>query len=135
VEAADGKMRWRFLAEKWFWTKAVAYDNTIYAGCFDGRVYALGAENGEKLAEFDLGSPIYSWPVLVGGSIIITSEEGKVYAIDVSTNQIKLLADVEEAVYAPPCASGGVVYIYSQTQNLYALNAASGAKLWSQTIK
>jgi outer membrane protein assembly factor BamB len=145
VGASDGKVRWQFLAEKWFWGRPVAFNDTIYAGCFDGRVYALGAESGGKLAEFDLGSPVHSWPVLVGspvsaspvpvGDLIIASEEGKVYTLDTSNNQIRLLADLGEAIYAPLCASDRVIYIYSQGRNLYALNATSGAKLWSQIIK
>lgn len=136
VDAATGSLKWEFLAEKWFWTKAVAYDNTIYAGCFDGKVYVLDAETGnEVVAAIDLESPIYSWPVLVEGKVIIATEEGKVYALDTSSYQLELLADLDEAIYTPLCLSQGVVYIYSQEQNLYALNAASGASLWSQTIK
>jgi outer membrane protein assembly factor BamB len=42
---------------------------------------------------------------------------------------------VEEVVYAPLCASDGVVYVYGEKHNLHALNTASGAKLWSLTIK
>jgi len=109
----------------------MAYNNVIYAGCLDGKVYALDVRNGDKVAEFDLGSPVCSWPVLVDSSIIIASEEGRVYSIDAANNQKKLLADVEEAIYAPLCAGDGVIYIYSQDQNLHALNAVSGARLWS----
>jgi outer membrane protein assembly factor BamB len=136
VDAATGSLEWKFLAEKWFWTRAVACNTTVYVGCFDGKVYALDAENGEKIAdEFDLGSPVYSWPVLVDGRVIVATEEGEIYAIDTANNQEKLLADVGEAISAPLCASGGVIYVYSQAQNLYALNVESGATLWSLSLK
>ena len=123
------------MAEKWFWTRPVAGNNTIFAGCFDNKVYAFDAGDGDKVAEFDLGSPVCSWPVLVDGKVIVATEEGKVYSIDTANNQKKLLADVEEAIYAPLCASDRVIYIYSEDQNLHALNAESGARLWSLTIK
>lgn len=136
VGAADGKMKWEFLAEKWFWTRAIACNNTIYAGCFDGRVYILDAESGDEVVDaIDLGSPIYSWPVLVEDKIIVATEEGEIYAIDTANNQAALLADLDETIYAPLCASDGVIYIYSLGRNLYALNAASGARLWSQAIE
>jgi len=83
----------------------------------------------------DLGSPIYSWPVLVEDKIIVATEEGEIYAIDMANNQAALLADLDEAIHAPLCASDGIIYIYSLGQNLHALNAASGARLWSQTIE
>jgi outer membrane protein assembly factor BamB len=136
LDAATGSLKWKFLAEKWFWSRAVAYENTIYAGCLDGKVYVLDAETGNEVADaIDLGSPVYSWPVLVEDKVVIATEEGKVYLLDTTTNQLELLADLEETIYTPLCFSEGVVYVYSQAQNLYALNAASGASLWSQTIK
>jgi outer membrane protein assembly factor BamB len=136
VDAASGSKEWQFLAEKWFWTKAVAYNGTVYVGCLDGKVYALDAETGDEVvAAIDLESPVYSWPVLVDDKVIIASEEGKVYALDTASNQLELLADLGEAIYTPLCFSQGVVYVYTQEQNLHALNLISGAKLWSQTIK
>ena len=136
VDAADGTKKWEFEAEKWFWTRAVAFNNTIYAGCFDGNVYILDAETGEEVADaIDLGSVIYSWPVLVDGRVIIATEEGKVYSIDTETNQETLLNEIGEAIYTPLCSSEGILYVYTQAQNLYALNVESGASLWILTIK
>jgi outer membrane protein assembly factor BamB len=139
VDAATGSPKWKFPAEpaeKWFWTRAVAYNGTVYVGCFDGKVYALDAETGDEVVDaIDLGSPVYSWPVLVDGRVIVATEEGKIYAIDTANNQEKLLADVGEAIYAPLCTSDGVIYVYSQAQNLYALNVESGATLWSLSLK
>ena len=137
VDAATGKMEWEkpFEAEKWFWTRAIACNDTVYVGCLDGKVYILDAESGDEVVgAIDLGSPIYSWPVLVEDKVIVATEEGEIYAIDTADNQAELLADLDEAIHAPLCASDGIIYIYSLGQNLHALNAASGARLWSQTI-
>ncbi len=137
INASDGKPKWSqpFEADSWFWAKPVISDNTIYAPCLDGKVYALDAESGEKVADFDLGSPISSSPVLVGSEIIVASEEGKVFAVDTGSNQIRLLSELGETVRAPICTSEGVVYVYTGSQNLYALNVESGVKLWSLAIK
>ena len=109
----------------------MAYNGVVYAGSLDHKLYALDAKSGDKIAEFDLGSPVASSPVLVDSSIIVASEEGNVYSLDTRTNQIKPLANVDEKVYAPLSAADGVVYIYSGEQNLHALNTESGVKLWS----
>jgi len=136
LDAATGSKQWEFEAEKWFWTRAVAFNNTIYAGCFDGKVYVLNAETGDEVVDaIDLGSAIYSWPVLVDGKVIIATEEGKVYAIDTENNRETLLEDIGEAIYTPLCVSEGILYVYTQLQNLYALNADSGARLWNLTIE
>jgi glucose dehydrogenase len=143
VDATSGNEKWRtdFAAGSWFWAKPVVYNNVIYAPCLDGKVYALDAETGEKINEFDLGSPISSSPVLVDSKVIVATENGVVYAVDTDSNENKEIIRLEtqegkeETIYAPLCVSDGVVYIYTVGQNLYALDVESGAKLWSQTIK
>jgi len=129
----NGSLRWRTKSEagSWFWAKPIAYNNVIYAGCLDHKVYVLDAKSGDKINEFDLGSPVSSSPVLVDGSIIIASEEGRVYALDTSSNQIKQLTDLKERVNAPLSASDGVVYVHTQKEDtLYALNVQTGLDVW-----
>ncbi|MFC1951433.1 PQQ-binding-like beta-propeller repeat protein [Chloroflexota bacterium] len=142
VNTADGSLKWKskFEASNWFWTGPVAFNNIIYAASLDGKVYALDAETGDKVTEFDLGSPVSSSPVLVDGSVIVATEEGKVYSIDTSSNQKRQLADINElaeedlAIYSPLSADDGIVYIHAQTEKhgslLYALNAQTGVDIW-----
>ncbi len=144
VDATNGKQIWQFPVgdeadnkpENWFWTKPVVYNNTIYAGNLDGKIYILNAETGYEIVDaIDLGSPVASWPVLVGNSVIVASEAGVIYALDTGDNQIKQLANLEEKIYAPLSASEGTVYIHTSEGELHALDAQSGAKLWSLSLK
>jgi len=137
VDANDGSLRWKFISEKWFWAKPVVYNNTIYAGCLDldGKVYALQANSGDKVAEFNLGSPVSSSPVVVNGSIIFASQKGVIYTIDTASNGHKRLADIEGEVYGPLCASEGVIYIHTQDLTLHRVNANTGAILMSISLK
>jgi outer membrane protein assembly factor BamB len=112
----------------------VIYDDTIYAGCLDGKVYALRADTGDKLAEFDLRSPVASSPVVVNGSIIVASEKGVVYTIDTSVNKYKLLIDIKDNIYGPLCAVGDIVYIHTQDLTLHRINVATGAVLRSISL-
>jgi outer membrane protein assembly factor BamB len=119
------------MATNWFWAKPVVYKGTIYAGCLDGKVYALNAATGEKVAEIDLASPVSSSPVVVDDSIIVASEEGKIYAIYTGDNQKKELFDLEVRVDAPLSVSDGVIYVHTQKKEaLHALDARRGLVLW-----
>ena len=123
------------MAESWFWACPVAYNNVIYVGCLDHKVYALDIGSGDKVAELDLGSPICSSPVLVDDKVIIATEEGIVYALDTSNNQKKWDIDLGEKIYAPLCASNGVVYIHThEHETIYARRAQTGAKIWTFPI-
>jgi outer membrane protein assembly factor BamB len=140
VNVADGSLRWKFSGGNWFWARAVALNNTVYAPCLDGKVYALNAESGSKVVEFNLGSPISSSPVLVNSLIIVATGEGGIFSIDTGINQkrqlvnVKELADEDLTVNSPLVASEGIVYVHAQTKKhgslLYALNAQTGLDLW-----
>jgi outer membrane protein assembly factor BamB len=134
VDATTGKQVWRFPVtdeadngpENWFWAKPIAYNNVIYAPCLDGKVYALDAKSGSKLAEFDLLSPVSASPVIVNSTIIFASQKGVIYALDVGSHQLKPLIDIKKEVYGPLSASGGIVYIHTQDLTIHTVDASSG---------
>ena len=112
----------------------MAFEDTVYVGCFDNKVYGFDAASGEKIAEFDLESPIRSWPVLDDDRVLVANEAGKIYAIDAVNNQLGLFADLAETVYAPLALGENVLYVYTQEGNLHAFNLNTGVKLWVQTV-
>lgn len=137
VNAISGQKIWRFPASdeaedmpsNWFWAKPLLHSGIIYAPCLDGKVYAFDAESGDKIIEFDLGSPISSSPVLVGSLVVAATQKGNVYTLDTANNQQKQLAILEEdeKVYAPLFAHQGTVYVHAASDKLYAIDVESGA--------
>lgn len=151
VDIASGEEVWRFPADdsdenkpkNWFWANPLASNGTIYAPNLDGKVYALDADTGTLVAEFDLGGPISSSPVLVDGLIIVATENGDVYSLDTADNHQTLLVHLEdvvedkvyeEKVQAPLFAGEGTVYIHTFRDNLYAINVQTGEKLWKKSL-
>ena len=152
VDVSTGSLRWRSEVEggKWFWAKAVAHDNVIYAPNLDGKVYILNADNGSEVAgAVYLGSLISSDPVVVGDKVVIATEEGTVYSLDTTSYQKgSLLIDVREEIgdipentgrkiNAPLSADNGVVYVKAQTSSedaLYAVNVETQKQMWSQSL-
>ncbi len=137
VNATDGSLRWKssFSGEKWFWARPVVYNDVIYAGCLDGKVYAVDAKQGDKIAEFDLGSPISSSPALFDSLVVFACENGQVWTIDTVSNSKKLLSNVKGKIQAPLLVSNGVIYVRAQKENiLYAVNAHTGTVLWDLSL-
>lgn len=153
IEVSTGNLRWRSEVEggKWFWAKAVAHDNIIYAPNLDGKVYILNTENGSEVTDaVDLGSPISSDPVVVGDKVIIATEEGTVYSLDTTTYQKsppiidvreeteKVQKNIDRKINAPLSADNEVVYIKAQTSSKDALYAVNVEKpeppLWSKSL-
>ena len=120
----------------WFWAKPVAYDNTIYAGNLDGKVYILDAETGEEIVDaIDLGSPISASPVIVNSSVIFASRSGVIYALDTVSNKIRQLVDVEKDVYGPLSVNEGIVYVHTQDMTLHLVDADAGNILETISLK
>ncbi len=127
INAYDGSLKWKFMAENWFWARLLIYNGTLYAPCLDDKVYALRADTGDKLTEFDLGSPVSSSPVLFESKVIVASRKGVVYSIDTVNNRVKQLVEIDKEIYGPLCISDGTVYVHTPDLTLYRIDATTGA--------
>jgi len=132
--------KWTFEAGNWFWTKALFYNDEIWVGCLDHKVYALKAESGEKAWEYETGGRVSTPPVLIDSLslILVGSEDGNVYILnpqDLNSEPetISLGAPVLAPLYADQ--EKGIVYVHAQNGShiLYAINVETGEKLWEYT--
>lgn len=134
---------WKFPQEKpagnWFWASPIVNEGIVYAGCLDGKLYAIEAETGEKVWEFDAGSPIVSSPVLMDDLLIVTDESGTVYVFDlgaeiedraVPLKTISIGADVRSSF----CTQEGLVYIQGEDNWIYVVDIDKGEVSWKVSL-
>ena len=97
-------------------------DGVVFAGAWDGKLYALDARNqGKKLWSFTVTSngQIYSTPVVAGGLVYTTghelnSEENSLYALRVTDGSVVWsMKPPELLTYASVLVQDGVIYIPS----------------------
>ena len=143
-------------ASNWFWTQALVHNGEIWVGNLDHKVYVLNAENVEEEVHdpYPTGGMVYAPPVLLGGLIVVGSQDGKIYAINTGNKDFAAYAidaKTEEIVQSPekpknllapilaplyPDSEDGIVYFHAQdgTHTLYALrlSASSAEVLWSK---
>lgn len=135
VDAETGQLRWRseVQAERWFWAKPLVYNNAVFAGALDGRVYVFNAATGENLAVRDMGDSLVSAPVLSGEDVIFVTISGDFYALNTRNYQKReLAAGIEGKVHAALTLNDGVIYAHAQEPDtLYAVRADTGVSMWS----
>jgi len=135
VDANTGAQKWVFQgAGGWFWGEAVYDHGIIYAGSLDHNVYALDAGNGTPAwpQPFRANGVVKSSPAIVGGVLVVASEDGKIYGLEPNTGEKKWEFDrIKAKVLAPLCAAEGTVYINSQDNRLYALDGETGSEVWA----
>ena len=130
----------RFREYKWVFeggnifesSPAVGANGLVYAGCMDGKMYAVDSVTGLKRWDFVTGDVVYSSPALgADGTVYFGSYDGNVYALNGDTGEKRWEFLTEGAVAASPVIGpDGTVYIGSTDNRVYALNGATGAKRW-----
>jgi outer membrane protein assembly factor BamB len=129
-------------AGNWFWASPIVNAGIVYAGCLDGKLYAIEAETGEKLWEFDAGSPIVSPPVLMDDQLIVAAESGNVYVINRETGNGERIKNPENGnkptinaqIRAPLCAHESLVYIRGEDNQLYVVDIEKGEVSWNFSL-
>ena len=81
LDADSGKHVWTFNLESPVWGSSMICDGKVYQGTEDGfvRIFEVGKEP-KKIAEHDMGSPVYSTPVFANGTLYVMTRD-KLYAI------------------------------------------------------
>jgi outer membrane protein assembly factor BamB len=139
IEIGSNASMWRFPEEEpagnWFWASPVVNEGIVYAGCLDGKLYAIEGESGEELWGFDCVSAIISSPVLMDSLLIIIDESGTLHVFDISTElgneaapvkTISIGASVRSSFYA----QDGLVFTRGEDNWLYVVDIDRGSVSW-----
>jgi outer membrane protein assembly factor BamB len=103
------------------------HDGLCYAADYDGYIYCLDANTGEKYWEHSLKADTWSSPYWVDGKVYIGNENGTMHVFAHGKtkkvlNQVKMRCD---AIRATPVAVNGVLYVMTENQT----------KLWAISTK
>lgn len=93
---------------------APAFDNIrdrIVAASFDGNIYVLDADTGERLGAVKTGDICYTTPLVTHGRIFAGSGDRHLYIIDADTLELEKKIDCGARVYSSPrLLNGHVVF-------------------------
>lgn len=100
---------------------AAAGDRIIF-GANNGKVYAVNAENGERLWETTAGgqiAPVQSSPAVANGKVVIGSADKKVYWINASDGKVLKTFPAQSAVETGPAIDGDRAFVAASEGTLY----------------
>jgi outer membrane protein assembly factor BamB len=136
VKIGSDVLEWRFPEEpagNWFWASPVVNEGIVYAGCLDGKLYAIEADTSREIwsypTEDQNGKPssIVSSPVLMGNLLIVVNESGTVYVFDLAGELANegvpwWTTSIGAGVRSSFCAHEGLVYIRGEDNQLYIVD-------------
>jgi outer membrane protein assembly factor BamB len=114
-----------------FYGAPAVANGMVYVAFHTGKVYAINAESGAQVWDYDLRSTVSGGVAVGNDTIFVGAANGKLTALDASNGSFKWEFTTKDEVWATPAVVDGVVYFGSLDHNLYALNAADGSKKWA----
>jgi outer membrane protein assembly factor BamB len=115
------------------------YNNAIFFGSGDGKMYAIDTLTGKKYWEFITGDAIFSSPVAAKGIVYFASRDRYIYALQSATGKLVWKFKFGEDLSAQnfwdyylgsPVVDKNVVYIGAGDGFLYAFEAKNGKVKW-----
>lgn len=150
LHTGDGSQRWKTRASGEVLAPAVGSDGVVVIRSFDGFVYGLGADGGQRLWAVDRTVPTLTLrgigaPLIVDGTVLVGTDGGKLLAVGLhdgiplwestvsvptGRSELERLVDVDAA----PVTDGAWVYAVSYAGDLVAFDLVSGEVQWRQSV-
>lgn len=134
----DGSVAWEYQGAGAFAGEPLIDGDTVFAGCNDGRLYALVLTTGKERWRYETREALGTRPALAGGVVVVASLQDTVYAVDARTGAWKwhYRREPREGFSVQGAASvaagGGLVHAGFSDGTLVALDAASGVVRWER---
>ena len=120
VNAATGKVAWKYATGDAISTTPTVVGNILYIGCDDHYVYALDATSKQLRWRYETGGKVRSSPTVHNGVVYIGSNDNFLYALDASTGKLIQRFETGNLVHSQPNVVDNVVYVGSNDHYVYA---------------
>jgi len=126
-----------FQAGDKIWSTPVIEGDTLYIGCFDGKLLALNTDDLTEKWHFQTEGTVTATPAVYDGKVFIGSFDRHLYAVDAVTGrQLWKFPATDEGenrpgnwFWARPLVHNGTVYAPCLDGKVYALDVETGEKV------
>lgn len=141
ADLATGRAKWAFQAISTVeGSPTVANDSVIFGsydrsqGSKDSQIYRVKASDGSLVWKTQLGSGMYSSPLVYSDHVYVGTDNSDFYALDLATGHIvwQLTGNTTQG---SPAGDRGKVYIGMYDGHVYALDALTGKVAWAYDTK
>jgi outer membrane protein assembly factor BamB len=143
----EGDELWRYPKETvrdlaFYAAPAVSEDGMVYAGAYNGQLFALDAETGERVWEFPdadgadgaADGKIVGSPTIAGDLLLVPTDGGTLFFLDRQSGETLRTFDADGQLWSAPLVEGGTVYLASLSHTVYAIDLATAELQWSKDL-
>jgi outer membrane protein assembly factor BamB len=133
---------WEFETGDWVISSPVIDGGRLYVGSFDGSVYCLDPESGEKVWEFASGHRIGTVPCVSVDRVFFGNQDGKLFSLSKDTGEKVWGFQTEGWIRSSPKLYEGTVYTanyekgteYTTQGKVLGVNSTDGTLLWETEL-
>jgi len=129
-----GELIWNRTDINGFFSQMAIYDNRLWAGGLNNRIYSLNLDDGTtNCTSLDTGGEIYQGPSIIPGLAFFGSFSSpeSIYMINTTDCSFIWSYEVGAEVLSPPCISEGMGYFAADDYNVWAFDFGAGTGEWS----
>lgn len=105
--------------------------SVAYVGTADNMLFALDAESGSVLWQFETGHSIWAQPTYHDGTLYLASLDRTLYALNAESGAEIWRTELTGALSGKPIVGDGLVYVSNFDSKLHALDLETGEERWS----
>lgn len=129
ISPEDRTVQWSTSLPDFVVASPTVVGGTVYAGCWDGYLYALDAATGDRAWRYELGTPISGSASVADGTVYVGGWDSVLHAISTDgTREWILPPDEEGRITTKPAVVDGVVYA-NGNDSIIAVDT-DGRRLW-----
>ncbi len=129
LDPGSGDIQWSFETGGALEAAPAAWEDSIVAGCTDGRIYVVSSQ-GKLRNSWEVGSPVRVTPLVDGNRILFGTDDQFIHCLDLMSGHRKWRIRSGGKVTAPPRADEKRAFFLTSNCVLYALDKHSGDILW-----
>ncbi len=115
---------WTYTTEGAVRSSAAIYNDMVYFGSYDGRIYCLNGNTGEKIWSVSISSTvIFSSPAVCYGYVYVGTADNYMYCLNATSGEIQWRYQTDESIFSSPCVENGYLYIGSNDDYVYCFDA------------
>ncbi len=131
VALSNKSDKWTFEAVGALRASPVLFDELVYIGSEDKRVYAIDKYTGQLEWSLKLDDVVATSPSVSGKTLVIGTEAGTVYGIHRNEGEELWQVDVGSPISTAACISGSTAMVGTYGGRLHGINIGDGEAEWT----
>jgi outer membrane protein assembly factor BamB/tRNA A-37 threonylcarbamoyl transferase component Bud32 len=134
LNAADGKLNWKYATEGGIVTRPAAYEGDIFFGSEDQRLHVVNARYGKVNWTYYTEGRVHSSPRIAEGHVFIGSDDQHIHAVNLASGRAAWRFETAAPVRSTPYVAHETVFAGCENGDFYCVDFRGDMK-WHYKAK